>query len=66
MTKYALTGKKSLPIVPPVESNVLSNKNRVKTGLPYSLAHAESSHLDFQCRHHPYELHDALVAEGWA
>jgi hypothetical protein len=49
-----------------MESNVLSNKNRMKAGLPYSLAHAESSHLDFQCRHHPYELHDALVAEGWA
>jgi hypothetical protein len=35
-------------------------------GMPYSKAHAESSRLEFRCRHHPDELHDALAAEGWA
>jgi hypothetical protein len=35
-------------------------------GLPYSKAHTESSRLEFRCRHHPDELHDALTAEGWA
>jgi hypothetical protein len=35
-------------------------------GLPYSQAHPESSRLEFRCRHHPDELHDALVSEGWA
>jgi hypothetical protein len=34
-------------------------------GLPYSKAHEESSRLEYRCRHHPDELHDALAAEGW-
>jgi hypothetical protein len=44
----------------------LHERNRMATGWPYSKAHAESSRLEFRCRHHPDELHDALAAEGWA
>ena len=43
----------------------LHERNRMTDGVPYSEAHAESSRLEFQCRHHPDELHDALAAEGW-
>jgi len=44
----------------------LHERNRMEKGMPYSQAHAESSRLEFHCRHHPDELHDALAAEGWA
>jgi hypothetical protein len=44
----------------------LHERNRMAEGMPYSKAHNESSRLEFRCRHHPDELHDALVAEGWA
>lgn len=44
----------------------LHERNRMAKGMPYSQAHTESSKLEFQCRHHPDELHDALAAEGWA
>jgi hypothetical protein len=44
----------------------LHERNRMAKGLPYSKAHNESSRLEFRCRHHPDELHDALAAEGWA
>ena len=44
----------------------LHERNRMSAGMPYSQAHAESSSLEFHCRHHPDELHDALAAEGWA
>jgi hypothetical protein len=44
----------------------LHERNRMAKGWPYSKAHAESSHLEYHCRHHPDELHDALTAEGWA
>lgn len=44
----------------------LHERNRMAEGLPYSEAHAESSKLEYHCRHHPDELHDALAAEGWA
>jgi hypothetical protein len=44
----------------------LHERNRMAEGFPYSKAHAESSHLEFHCRHHPDELHDALTTEGWA
>ena len=44
----------------------LHERNRMAAGLPYSKAHEESSRLEFRCRHHPDELHDALDAEGWA
>jgi hypothetical protein len=44
----------------------LHERNRMADGWPYSKAHAESSRLEYHCRHHPDELHDALAAEGWA
>ncbi len=44
----------------------LHERNRMAAGMPYSKAHAESSHLEYHCRNHPDELHDALAAEGWA
>jgi len=44
----------------------LHERNLMATGVPYSKAHADSSRLEFHCRHHPDELHDALAAEGWA
>lgn len=44
----------------------LHERSRMAAGLPYSQAHAESSRLEFLCRHHPDELHDALATEGWA
>lgn len=44
----------------------LHERNRMAGGLPYNRAHAESSRMEFRCRHHPDELHDALTAEGWA
>jgi len=43
----------------------LHERNRMSQGLPYSKAHAESSKLEYHCRHHPDELHDALETEGW-
>jgi hypothetical protein len=44
----------------------LHERNRMAAGVPYSQAHAESSRLEFHCRHHPDELHDALALQGWA
>ncbi len=44
----------------------LHERNRMAAGWPYSKAHAESSRVEFRCRHHPDELHDALAVEGWA
>lgn len=44
----------------------LHERNRMAAGWPYSKAHAESSRLEYHCRHHPDELHDALTKEGWA
>ncbi len=44
----------------------LHERNRMAGGMPYSKAHTESSHLEYHCRHHPDELHDALTVEGWA
>jgi hypothetical protein len=44
----------------------LHERKQMAQGWPYSKAHAESSRLEFRCRHHPDELHDALAAEGWA
>jgi hypothetical protein len=44
----------------------LHERNRMAEGWPYNKAHAESSRLEYRCRHHPDELHDALAAEGWA
>ncbi len=44
----------------------LHERNRMAQGVPYDKAHAESSRLEYRCRHHPDELHDALATEGWA
>jgi hypothetical protein len=44
----------------------LHERNQMAQGTPYSKAHADSSRLEFRCRHHPDELHDALAAEGWS
>ena len=44
----------------------LHERNRMALGWAYNKAHAESSRLEYRCRHHPDELHDALSAEGWA
>jgi hypothetical protein len=44
----------------------LHERNRMANRWPYSKAHAESSELEYRCRHHPDELHEALTAEGWA
>jgi hypothetical protein len=44
----------------------LHERKRMAEGWPYSKAHAESSRLEYRCRHHPDELHDRLAAEGWA
>jgi len=44
----------------------LHEHNRMEAGWTYNKAHDESSRLEYHCRHHPDELHDALVAEGWA
>jgi len=44
----------------------LHERNRMANGWPYSRAHTEASRLEFRCRHHPDELHDALASEGWA
>ncbi len=44
----------------------LHERNRMAGGWPYNKAHAESSRIEYRCRHHPDELHEALAAEGWA
>lgn len=44
----------------------MHERNRMASGWPYSKAHAESSRIEYHCRHHPDELHDALAKEGWA
>ena len=43
----------------------LHERNLMAKGMPYSKAHEDSSRIEFRCRHHPNELHDALAAEGW-
>jgi hypothetical protein len=43
----------------------LHERNRMAGGWPYNKAHAESSRLEYRCRHHPEQLHEALGAEGW-
>ena len=44
----------------------LHERNRMAGGWPYNKAHTESSRIEYHCRRHPDELHDALAAEGWA
>ena len=43
----------------------LHERNRMARGWPYNKAHAEASRLEYHCRHHPDELHDKLVEQGW-
>jgi hypothetical protein len=43
----------------------LHERNLMAKGWSYDKAHADSSRLEYRCRHHPDELHDALVREGW-
>jgi hypothetical protein len=43
----------------------LHERNRMAGGWSYNKAHAESSRLEYRCRHHPEQLHEALGAEGW-
>lgn len=43
----------------------LHERNLMAQGLPYSKAHADSSRIEYICRHHPDELHDYLGNEGW-
>jgi hypothetical protein len=44
----------------------LHERNRMAQGWTYLKAHAESSRLEYRCRHHPDELHGKLAVEGWA
>ncbi len=44
----------------------LHERNRMAGGWNYDRAHADSSRLEYRMRHHPDELHDALINEGWA
>jgi len=48
------------------DASAAHERNRMAEGLPYSGEHAESSRIEFRCRHHPDELHDVLSSEGWA
>jgi hypothetical protein len=59
MTKMTHRGQ-SMPDTTTVEESLMEK------GMPYSQAHAVPSRMEFRCRHHPDELHDALAAEGWA
>jgi len=43
----------------------LHERNRMASGWSYNKAHAESSRVEYRCRHHADELHEALAAEGW-
>ena len=54
------------PERPYVLLHELHERNRMAKGWTYNKAHAESSRMEYRCRHHPDELHDALIAEGWA
>jgi hypothetical protein len=44
----------------------LHERNLMAKGWPYNKAHLDSSRIEYRCRHHPDELHDALATEGWA
>jgi hypothetical protein len=43
----------------------LHERNLMAKGWDYDRAHEDSSKLEYHCRHHPNELHDALAKEGW-
>jgi hypothetical protein len=42
----------------------LHERNLMLQGIKYNKAHAESSRLEYRCRHYPNELTGALKAEG--
>ena len=44
----------------------LHERNLMAKGWTYNKAHADASRLEYRCRRHPDELHDALTSEGWA
>jgi hypothetical protein len=44
----------------------LHERNLMAKGMAYFKAHDDSSRLEYHCRHHTDELHDALGKEGWA
>ena len=43
----------------------LHERNLMAKGWDYDRAHEDSSKLEYHCRHHPNELHEALAKEGW-
>jgi hypothetical protein len=43
----------------------LHERNLMGKGWTYDKAHEDSSAKEYHFRHHPEELHDALIAEGW-
>jgi sRNA-binding regulator protein Hfq len=43
----------------------LHERGLMAKGWSYDKAHADSSRLEYRCRQHPEELHDALAKEGW-
>jgi len=43
----------------------LHERNLMAQGWDYDKAHENSSKLEYYCRHHPDQLHDALAKEGW-
>jgi hypothetical protein len=43
----------------------LHERNLMAKGWNYSDAHEDSSKVEYHCRHHPDELHQALAKEGW-
>ncbi len=44
----------------------LHERNLMARGWSYNKAHADSSLVEYHCRHYPDELHDKLAGEGWA
>jgi hypothetical protein len=44
----------------------LHERNLMAKGMAYFKAHDDSSRIEYHCRHHTDELHDALANEGWA
>jgi hypothetical protein len=43
----------------------MHERNLMSGGMTYDKAHTDSSRLEYHMRHHPDELHDALINEGW-
>ncbi len=43
----------------------LHERNLMSQGWDYDRAHDDSSKIEYDCRHHPEELHMALAKEGW-